>query len=238
VAQAARARARRAPRDRTRPPRRAVDRVVGGVGRAGAAGRALHDAPLPTRSGRSLDELASQLDRACEWLVANDVLPAGVATRNRRLADTALRPCTPVFIHRDLQVDHVFVDGDEVTGIIDWSEASEGDALFDLATLTLGHEEHRSLVVGDDNLDLLHVGHHRCRPPTPPGFIASDCAAERVPRPCCLMHVTDRWRSRHCLGLPVMAQFEMGGGSNRASSAASGGWNTRTHPSRSARRMG
>ena len=40
-------------------------------------------------------------------------------TRNRRLAETVLRPWTPVFIHGDLQVDHVFVDGDEVTGILD-----------------------------------------------------------------------------------------------------------------------
>lgn len=35
----------------------------------------------------------------------------------------------------------MFVDEhDEVTGIIDWSEAAPGDAMFDLATLTLGHE--------------------------------------------------------------------------------------------------
>ena len=47
-----------------------------------------------------------------------------------------------MFIHGDLQVDHFFVAGDEITGVIDWSEASQGDALFDLATLTLGHEEH------------------------------------------------------------------------------------------------
>ena len=46
-----------------------------------------------------------------------------------------------MFIHGDLQVDHVFVDGDEVSGIVDWSEAAPGDALFDLATLTLGNEE-------------------------------------------------------------------------------------------------
>jgi len=26
--------------------------------------------------------------------------------------------------------------------VIDWSEASRGDALYDLATLTLGHPEH------------------------------------------------------------------------------------------------
>ena len=108
---------------------------------AGAALRALHDAPLPPWPGRSVEELAARLDAECEWLVANDVLPADVVTRNQRLAESVLRPWTPVFIHGDLQVDHVFVEGDEITGVIDWSEASPGDALFDLAVLTLGHPE-------------------------------------------------------------------------------------------------
>ena len=61
---------------------------------AGAAVRTLHDAPLPPWPGRSLDELASRLDGECEWLVANDVLPADLVTRNRQLAETALRPWT------------------------------------------------------------------------------------------------------------------------------------------------
>jgi aminoglycoside phosphotransferase len=121
---------------------------------AGAAARTLHDAPLPPWPGRSLDELASHLAGECEWLVANDVLPADVVTRNRRLAETALLPWTPVFIHGDLQVDHVFVDGDEVTGVVDWSEASPGDALFDLATLTLGHQEHLGDVVAGYGTDV------------------------------------------------------------------------------------
>jgi aminoglycoside phosphotransferase len=110
---------------------------------AGAAVRTLHDAPLPPWPGRSPGELASRLDGECEWLVANGVLPAGLVTRNRQLAETALRPWTPVFIHGDLQVDHVFVDGDEVTGVVDWSEGSQGDALFDLAILTLGRRRPR-----------------------------------------------------------------------------------------------
>ena len=114
---------------------------------AGAAVRRLHDAPLPPWPGCSIDELASRLDGECQWLVANDVLPAGLVTRNRQLAETALRPWTPVFIHGDLQVDHVFIAGDEVTGVLDWSEASQGDALFDLATLTLGHAEHLDDVI-------------------------------------------------------------------------------------------
>jgi len=121
---------------------------------AGAAARMLHDAPLPPWPGRSLDEFASQLDVECAWLVANDVLPADVVTRNRSLADTVSRPWTPVFIHGDLQITHVFVDGDEVTGIIDWSEASRGDALFDLATLTLAHEEHLDDVIAGYGTDV------------------------------------------------------------------------------------
>jgi aminoglycoside phosphotransferase (APT) family kinase protein len=128
---------------------------------AGAAARKLHDAPPPPWSGRSLDELASRLAGECEWLVANDVLPAGVVTPNRRLAETALRAWTPVFIHGDLQVDHVFVAADEVTGVLDWSEASQGDALLDLATLTLGHQEHLGDVVAgygkDVDRDLIHA---------------------------------------------------------------------------------
>ncbi len=80
---------------------------------AGAAARMLHDAPLPPWPGQSLDEIASELDGECEWLVTNDVLP----------------------------------DKAEITGVIDWSEASQGDALYDLAILTLGHEEHLADVV-------------------------------------------------------------------------------------------
>ena len=75
-------------------------------------------------------------------VLANDVLPAELVTRNRRLAEAVLRPWTPVFTHGDLQVAHVVVDGDAVTGVVDWSEASRGDALFDLAVLTLGYPEH------------------------------------------------------------------------------------------------
>jgi len=114
---------------------------------AGAIVRTLHAAPLPPWPGRAVDEFASQLDAECEWLVSNDVLPTTVVARNRRLAETVLRPWTQVFIHGDLQVDHIFVAGDEVTGVVDWSEASQGDALFDLATLTLGHAEHLDDVV-------------------------------------------------------------------------------------------
>ncbi|MFF0346031.1 phosphotransferase family protein [Kribbella sp. NPDC004875] len=114
---------------------------------AGAAIRELHDAPLPPWTSRSVEEIRVDLDRECEWLITNDVLPADLIRYNREIAEIALRPWTPVFTHGDLQITHVFVDGDKVTGVIDWSEASRGDAMFDLAILTLGHEEHLADVI-------------------------------------------------------------------------------------------
>ena len=51
----------------------------------------------------------------------------------------------------------MFVDGDEVTGVIDWSDAGQGDALFDLAILTLGHEEHLGEVVAGYGADAVLV---------------------------------------------------------------------------------
>ncbi len=128
---------------------------------AGAAARMLHDAPLPPWPGRSLDEIASHLDNECAWLLTNDVLPTDLVTRNRRVAEAALRPSTPVFTHGDLQVAHVFVESDEITGVVDWSEAGQGDAMYDLASLTLGHSEHLSDVVAgygaDVDLDVIRA---------------------------------------------------------------------------------
>lgn len=61
---------------------------------AGAAVRMLHDAPLPPWPGPSLDEVASHLDGECEWLIANDVVPAAVVRRSpgRSGRDPALDP--------------------------------------------------------------------------------------------------------------------------------------------------
>jgi aminoglycoside phosphotransferase (APT) family kinase protein len=114
---------------------------------AGAAARMLHDAPLPPWPGRTLEDLRSRLDTECELLTRNGILPKDLVTKNRQVAETALREWTPAFTHGDLQVDHVFIDHDEVTGVLDWSEASQGDALYDLAVLTIGHEEHLGNVI-------------------------------------------------------------------------------------------
>ena len=108
----------------------------------GATVRILHEAPLPPQPGPTVDELASRLAHECDWLVDNGVLPVDVVRPNRRLAEKVLRPWAPVFIHGDLHIEHVFIHGDDVSGIIDWSEARQGDALYDLATLTLANEAH------------------------------------------------------------------------------------------------
>jgi aminoglycoside phosphotransferase (APT) family kinase protein len=48
----------------------------------------------------------------------------------------------------------VFVEGDQVTGVLDWSEAAQGDALYDLATLTLGHRERLGAVISGYDADV------------------------------------------------------------------------------------
>jgi aminoglycoside phosphotransferase (APT) family kinase protein len=101
------------------------------------------------------------LDSECEWLVANGVVSADVVRRNREVAEAALRPWTPVFIHGDLQIAHVFVEGEDVSGVVDWSEGGAGDAMYDLATLTLAHQEHLEDVVlgyaGDTEIDVIRA---------------------------------------------------------------------------------
>lgn len=127
----------------------------------GAAARTLHEAPLPTWPGRSLVGVASRLDEECHRLTRSGLLYSEIVSRNRQISEVALRQSTPVFMHGDLQLTHVFVDGDEVTGVIDWSEAGKGDALFDLAVLTLGHGEHLHDVVAgygkDVDLELIRA---------------------------------------------------------------------------------
>lgn len=121
---------------------------------AGAALRTLHDAPLPPWPGPTVDELATRLDEECDRLVADDVLPRDLVAPNCERAEAVLRPWTPVFTHGDLRNEHVFVDGDTVTGILDWSEAGRGDALADLARLTLANADHLDDVVTGYGVDV------------------------------------------------------------------------------------
>ena len=122
---------------------------------AGAAVRRLHDAPLPpwpssqcqqqpALSSRGTVEFPPKLESECERLVANDVVSAHVVRCNRKIAEATLRPWT-VFIHGDLQIVDVFVDGDEVSGVVGWSEGGQGDAVYHFATLGLArrHRDRR-----------------------------------------------------------------------------------------------
>jgi aminoglycoside phosphotransferase (APT) family kinase protein len=136
---------------------------------AGATIRRLHDAPLPpwptpyTNAGRweSVQALEVTLDEECHWLVERQILPTDVVERNRSRARSVLRPWQPVFIHGDLHIEHVLVDGVTVTGILDWSEAAPGDAAFDLASLTLAHPDRLGDLLagyGDDvDRDRIHA---------------------------------------------------------------------------------
>lgn len=128
---------------------------------AGEALRAIHRTPLPAAlPPPATSPLRRRLDESCAWLLAHGVVAADVVERNRRRAELALRPSAPCFTHGDLQPDHVFVEGDRVTGVIDWSAAGPGDPALDVAVLTLGHPEHLPRVVagyGAVDLDVVRA---------------------------------------------------------------------------------
>ena len=107
----------------------------------GRALRELHEAPLPPWPGRSQEDLALRIATECNWFATNRVLPDELLHHARNLAERVVRPFEAAFIHGDLHLEHVFVNGDTVSGFIDWSEASQGDPLFDIASLTLANEE-------------------------------------------------------------------------------------------------
>ena len=89
------------------PPRRAVDRVGGRVGRGlalssgGCTTRRCRPlpAPRPGTSGRRKPTSTSY-----QLMIANAVLPADLVARNRRIAEAALGSLTPVFAHGDLHI--------------------------------------------------------------------------------------------------------------------------------------
>ena len=108
---------------------------------AGALLRRLHALALPPWPGRKVDDTATYVDECVGWLLERGVVERDHLDHAVRAAQSALRPFPLVFAHGDFQPAHVFVDGDEVVGVIDWSDACQGDALYDLAILTAGFEE-------------------------------------------------------------------------------------------------
>ncbi|MEN3272739.1 MAG: hypothetical protein V7636_1500 [Actinomycetota bacterium] len=109
---------------------------------AGEVAARMHALPLPPWTGADVDGVRAFVDGECRWLVDNEIAPADVVTRVRRVGEPGLRSRPPVFSHGDFQAAHVLVDGDTVTGIIDWSDCAQGAPEWDLAILTVGHGEH------------------------------------------------------------------------------------------------
>jgi aminoglycoside phosphotransferase (APT) family kinase protein len=91
------------------------------------------DLPAPvddTPPGAWLDEAR------VTWPTVRSVVPA----RLHRPVETFLAaappdPVSPCFIHGDLGAEHVFVDDDAITGVIDWGDAARGDPALDFGRL-------------------------------------------------------------------------------------------------------
>ena len=101
--------------------------------------QALHAAPLPewplAESAYPLivPWVASEVD----WLASQGIASASVGAAGSLVAEVlANHQHEHCVIHGDLQADHVFVDGGEVVGIIDWADSVLGDPLADLAVVT------------------------------------------------------------------------------------------------------
>ncbi len=62
---------------------------------------------------------------------------AALLDRLQRIADSSrdLDVATNDVVHTDFTTYNVLFDGDDVTGVIDWSGATSGDATFDLVSL-------------------------------------------------------------------------------------------------------
>ena len=108
---------------------------------AGAVLRRLHSLAPPPWPGTKVDDSAAYVEECVGWLLDRRLVERDHLDHAVRTAQAALRPFPLVFTHGDFQPAHVFVDGDDVVGVIDWSDACQGDALYDLAVLTAGFEE-------------------------------------------------------------------------------------------------
>lgn len=123
---------------------------------AGSMARRLHGLAVPPWVGWGADDFLAHADACSRWLVDTGVVPIDVVDRVRAMAEPVSAPFVPVFTHGDLQPAHVFVDGPEVVGLIDWSDAGQGDPRFDLAVLTVGFTERLDDVLvgyGDPSAD-------------------------------------------------------------------------------------
>ena len=98
-------------------------------------GRPLLELPRAQRA-RFVPELLAFVDAVHALAVDVDVDDTPPAAWLDELPDghglIAPEPATTLtFIHGDLGAEHVFVDGDRITGVIDWGDAAIGDPAID-----------------------------------------------------------------------------------------------------------
>lgn len=121
-----------------------------GPGLAASLGKALaalHEVPtsvlenagFPAYSATEYrDRRLAELDAAA----ATSHVPTRLLTRwEKALEDVGRWKFQPTVVHGDLVAEHVLVDGDEVSGVIDWSDAKVADPADDLAWIAVGADE-------------------------------------------------------------------------------------------------
>jgi aminoglycoside phosphotransferase (APT) family kinase protein len=90
-------------------------------------GAPLGERSLPAAAARGLARLLKAL---------HGIPATGLPDARRRFEDATMPLGTPaVPIHSDLHEEHLFLDGDELTGVIDFAEAFAGPPAWEFATL-------------------------------------------------------------------------------------------------------
>ncbi len=93
---------------------------------------ALRSAPAPAPS----DGVSAWIEEERRWLCANTSVEPGLIAARASFAHDVLddRRADPMFMHGDLQAEHVLIADGAVAGVVDWGDAGLGDPLYDLAT--------------------------------------------------------------------------------------------------------
>lgn len=82
---------------------------------------------------RGFDEF---LGRQLESLLSGpDIALLPIADELRSISVTGMGPSWPSLLHGDLEPDHLFVNGTNLVGIIDFGDAKIGDPLYDFVTV-------------------------------------------------------------------------------------------------------
>ena len=115
-----------------------------GPGLSAALGRALaalHELPTSLVENAGMptyepDEYRARRQAEVDEAARTGKVPTALLRRwEAQLEDVALWRFRPTVVHGDLTTSHVLVDGDDVTGVLDWGHAAVADPADDLAWL-------------------------------------------------------------------------------------------------------